>query len=94
MAKCGSPKRKRRKGEHICDCSAYKFPHRFGGGACTGAAVVQATRERNYGAGECSQCVLVDDSDGRVCQVLTGLESVRECPALQDYIRVHEIKFG
>ena len=29
-----------RKGEYTCTCPAYRFPHRFGGGRCSGMWLV------------------------------------------------------
>lgn len=86
-------KRARRRGEHVCDCPAYGFPHRFGGGRCRGTAAVDKVWDANYGAGECATCSQADSTDGPPeCQVLTGRESVNAAPCWQDYVRVHEIK--
>lgn len=81
-------KRKRRDGEVICRCRAYKFPHRMLGGRCDGALFVEQTHERWV---ECKGCMLLDD-DGYSCQVIMGLEPPDMCPALQEFERYEGIK--
>lgn len=87
-------KRKRRTGENVCRCGAYKFPHRFMGGACDGAYVVAETFEKQKWA-DCRDCPLyeVDHERGVIeCQALEGREELRECPALIDVIRHEGVK--
>lgn len=81
--------RKPRKGEHVCRCHAYRFPHRFGGGRCTGYSVVSDYWERHYGSGDCANCLLLDEGE---CQVVNGQEKTRECPVFQEFVQYHEIK--
>lgn len=82
--------RKHRKGEYTCQCSAYRFPHRFGGGKCTGFGVVVGHWETYYGHDEsCSNCNL---NDGMTCQVVQGIEKEDQCPIFQEFIDQEEIK--
>lgn len=84
------PRRKRREGEVHCTCGAYPFTHRQMGGACNGAAFVEACFAEQR---ECRDCPFkVATEDGLQCQVLEGLDSVMHCPALRAYIRYHGIK--
>ena len=85
-------KRKPRKGEFVCKCNAYKFPHRFGGGRCNGFFVVDDYWQGHYGGGECARCNLLCDDGERTCQVVDGQESVTECPVWQDFVQYNEIK--
>ena len=64
-------------------CSAYSFPHRLGGGSCTGAdwANSYLTHEREY----CDCCPLLQEGQ---CQVAQGLESIQECPGYQEHKRM------
>lgn len=67
-----------------CKCSAYDFPHRFGGGKCNGLVIViQAV-----GSDWCRHCLL----NNHGCEVLRGQENPRECPAVQDFAEYHEVK--
>jgi hypothetical protein len=89
------PKRKPRKGEHVCNCYAYRFPHRFGGGNCTGSWIADETWEANYGCGNpCDNCNnLNEDYNGiKYCEVYQGQEEIKECPAYQEFVEYNEIK--
>lgn len=87
------PKRKARHGEHTCHCRAYRFPHRFGGGKCTGIHIAGETWEQCWGGGICSTCnCLRDDHGPKQCDVVNGAESIVECEAYQEFINYHEIK--
>src|SRR5690242_7037254 len=79
-------KRKHRKGEVVCRCGAYGFPHRMMGGACSGGAFVETTREAMR---ECKGCTFDDEGE---CQVVQGRDTTVQCPALQDFIRYHDIR--
>lgn len=83
-------KRKARKGEYTCNCNAYKFPHRFGGGKCTGIIVVQGHWNTYWGSDEtCSNCNL---NNAHNCEVLSGLEKETECTVFQEFIDYEEVK--
>ena len=86
-------KRKRRKGEVVCRCGAYRLPHRALGGNCDGGHVVYETFENNQW-GECRGCNMYVTNDEGVshCQVLEGLDKLVLCPALQEFIRYNEIR--
>lgn len=81
--------RKLRIGEFTCTCSAYSFPHRMGGGKCSGICVVEDTWYKNYGLGICSGCSCHSDF---VCEVVQGQEDVKECRAFEEFINFNEIK--
>lgn len=82
-------KRKPRKGEYVCRCYAYKFPHRFGGGRCKGRNIVEDYWEAHYGTGDCSNCISYEEG---ICQVVDGQEEVTECPVWQEFVSYEEIK--
>lgn len=77
------------KGEYVCTCHAYRYPHRFGGGRCTGVWVVDEAWNKNWGGGDCRHCNLNDEGE---CQVLSGLEPANECPQWQEFVDYNEIK--
>ncbi len=82
-------RRKPRKGEHVCRCPAYRFPHRFGGGKCTGFHVVAQQWYTFFGLGACENCI--SNSDGS-CQIVEGRESEKECPVFQELVDFEEIR--
>lgn len=49
-------RRKPRRGEYICTCGAYRFPHRFGSGRCSGYFIAVEQWESHYGSGDCDLC--------------------------------------
>lgn len=84
-------KRKRRRGEVTCRCGAYHFPHRFSGGRCNGRPL--AVEAVNNGHRECRDCRLYCPGEMEPpCEVAIGQEHPRECPVVQDFCHVHEIK--
>lgn len=87
-------RRKPRKGEHTCRCGAYEFPHRFGGGRCTGVWVAKQQWEKAWGSGECRQCHCCNRNDVvPYCEVVEGQERVTECPVFQDFVQYNEIRY-
>lgn len=85
-------RRKPRKGEYVCSCSAYKFPHKFGAGQCNGFWIVQETWEHNWGGGICQTCNACNRIDGLQCDVYVGSESVKEGECWQEFVNYNEIK--
>lgn len=83
--------RKPRPGEYTCNCDAYKFPHRFGGGKCTREEYATQYWETFQGAGDCFRCKCFNDQE-HYCEVAQGQENASECEALQNLIRLFEIK--
>jgi len=83
-------KRKHRKGEHTCNCTAYNFPHRFGGGKCTGFSIVEAHWSLYYGYHD--SCQACDSFKDGQCDVINGVESFEECEVFQEFINYNEIK--
>lgn len=85
--------RRARKGEHVCHCHAYKFPHRFGGGKCRGFTLVEEYWGSSYGTGLCAECNALSFVDGLpCCQVVDGQEKVTVCPVWQEHILSNEIR--
>lgn len=85
-------KRKARPGEYVCDCSAYRFPHRFGGGKCSGVWLAEGQWARSFGRGRCEHC----NSHNRTgpvpyCEVVEGSEDPGECPVFQEFVESYEI---
>lgn len=86
-------KRKPRKGEHVCTCPAYRFPHRFSGGRCSGFFLVAEQWESHYGSGDCRNCNSLNTTDEiPYCEVYEGSERVQGCPAWQEFVHFNEIK--
>jgi len=84
--------RKRRPGEFICDCRAYKFPHRFGGGHCSGFYLISEQWETFWGSGVCETCNCLNTNEIPYCEVYNGQEGVSECPIWQEFVAYNEIK--
>jgi len=85
--------RRARKGEQVCHCHAYGFPHRFGSGRCHGASLVEEQWEATYGTGLCAECNALAVVDGiSCCQVIEGQEKVVVCPAWQDFVLSNEVR--
>lgn len=82
--------RKKRKGEYVCECSAYKFPHRFGGGRCTGIFLVQNHWSEYWGQSEdCQRC---NSLETHTCAVTDGRERETECAIWQEFVDFNEIR--
>lgn len=85
-------RRKPRKGEFVCRCAAYRFPHRCMGGKCDGGTLVAKTFEQQQW-GDCRDCPMYEQREcDIVCTVLDGRETVWQCPVLVDFIRFEGIK--
>lgn len=84
-------KRKKRKGELVCTCRAYKFPHRMMGGRCAGYAEVEEIWEANYGGGDCRQCNYLQRDMGYYCEVVEGQEPPWECPVFAEKLHRDEV---
>lgn len=82
-----------RKSHVTCTCKAYKFPHRFGGGNCTGAFIAEDTWNSNYGTGVCANCNYINNTD-RIpyCEVVHGVEKINRCPVWQEFVQFNEVK--
>lgn len=88
-----SMSRSPRKGEHVCTCPAYRFPHRFGGGHCSGMWIVVQQWESYYGGGDCRNCNSYNTTEHvPYCEVYEGGESVQECPVWQEFVSFNEIR--
>lgn len=80
--------RKHRKGEYVCNCSAYHFPHRWGGGRCSPFRWVAAYWETYMGGAVCASCHCYAFGE---CQVDVGIEDAAQCAALEDFVLDEEI---
>jgi hypothetical protein len=69
----------RNRNEATCHCSAYPFPHRLGGGVCSGTdwLVSYKTLVRE----ECNYCN--HDNKNLSCDVIEGKEPLSSCPAVE-----------
>lgn len=88
MRSMATRRRKRdRSKEVVCRCPAYRFPHRCGGGRCTGDEWAEAYRIYN---GElCERCNCYQGR-GSMCDVSGGLEGIEHCEGYQEAIRTNE----
>ena len=69
-----------------CRCAAYKFPHRLGGGRCDGSNWCEMY-QIFYGS-DCKNCSI--KSDGQ-CDVVTGRESLTQCPAYEYHMVTEQV---
>lgn len=77
----------RKRHQVTCDCRAYDFPHRFGGGRCNGMSIV----ESNCGGALCISCPAYLGSQGG-CDVLRGTESTDNCEYVIEFCEYNEVK--
>jgi hypothetical protein len=76
--------------EFTCNCGVYRFPHRFGGGACNGRNLV----EKRWESRACGACRnIAYDAQALVpyCQVVEGREGLEECEMLQEFMQRNEV---
>lgn len=78
---------KRKRNQVTCECSAYDFPHRIGGGKCSGAFWCISYNEIENE--ECESCNCFENGE---CQVSTGQESFKEGDCYQFELRSHFLK--
>ena len=83
-------KRKSRKGEIVCSCLAYRFPHRLTSGRCSGLWFVEEFFEGNAW-GSCRSCRYLCLDNGLDCEVVLGLEPAHECPEFSEYLDRNEV---
>ena len=69
-----------------CVCGAYDFPHRLGGGDCSGLSWVASYREIIH---DCDYCNC--DNDGR-CDVVDGSEGIDEAECVINELHSEELK--
>lgn len=69
-----------------CLCSAYKFPHRLGGGRCRGEEWAGSYFE--VIKIECYRCA---ENSLSGCRVASGLESIKLCEGYRDFLH-YQIK--
>lgn len=70
------PKRKKKRGVQLeCTCLAYPFPHRLGGGRCSGEE--WAAHQRMWG--DSRVCITCPENEGHTCAPAEGRESIKYC---------------
>lgn len=72
---------KRRRIQITCLCSAYDFPHRLGGGSCSGTEWAEA-----YHLLITEQCNYCNCLNNGVCEVATGQEDIGNCEGAKDFL--------
>lgn len=75
----------RRKREQVtCLCLAYPFPHRCGGGRCSGSDWAKSYLENEHS--ECKGCLnLINLVE---CEVSNGQEPIKYCPGYREHFRM------
>ena len=63
----------------ICDCGSYNFPHKLGGGRCTGD-----TYAEYYFLHDRSECEYCQCNNDTYCDIVTGQESIRHAACYTD----------
>ena len=77
-----------RKGEFVCNCDVYKFPHRFYGGRCRGDWIPISVWHENYGGGICKTCNMNNDG---FCAVVEDLDESVEGDCFMDFVHYNGI---
>lgn len=75
-------RKRRRHAQITCVCTAYTFPHRLGGGKCSGSEWAASYREVVNTM--CGACNAAYDTYG--CEVADGRESIGECEGYQELL--------
>lgn len=70
----------------VCRCAAYDFPHRFGGGKCSGYWLAFQCFENRL---MCNGCINLHAGG---CDVINETESPKECPMVNDFAIEYELK--
>lgn len=77
----------KRRMQVTCDCCAYEFPHRFGGGKCNGLSIAISKCGGQY----CNSCpAFLWFEYG--CDVIRGTESPDNCEYVIEFKQFNEIK--
>jgi hypothetical protein len=77
--------------EITCNCGAYPYPHRFGGGVCNGRMLAEQWWE-NRACGDCRNISYDSQTFVAYCQVIEGGESLEECEMLQEFMQRNEVR--
>ncbi len=91
-------RRKKRRGEVVCRCIAYRFPHRFSGGRCTGIEICRQAVDSGHR--ECVGCLhfevvdyISEDSMSRSpCAIVNGQENPLACPIVAEFVGYAEAR--
>ena len=77
----------RKRLQVTCLCEAYEFPHRIGGGRCSGSSWAESYMEV---VGEC--CKRCSAWRGPAeCDVADGAEAIKYCEGFQDHLHYQPI---
>jgi hypothetical protein len=72
----------------VCDCGAYRFPHRKFVGRCSKYRFAEYYWNNYFGGGSCEGCnsLNADDPDEPpYCEVVQGQENAKYCAAVQEF---------
>jgi hypothetical protein len=76
------PERKQRRTQVTCYCHSYAFPHRIGGGRCTGA--LWAASYLEVDGAQCARCNA--RCAPNTCEVARGTEEIQVCEGYQEHL--------
>ena len=93
-------RRRKRKLQLTCTCSAYKFPHRLGGGKCRLSnfaeriyhgeeLFITPSGDRPSLVRECNSCMC---NVNYSCEVAEGIESAKYCESIIQLFSFNEVK--
>jgi hypothetical protein len=78
---------------YTCRCRAYRFPHRFGGGKCSGLHLVVEHWDKHWGHDmTCRNCINFDP-ETHSCEVLNGAEPIRTCEIVITFVLDNSINY-
>ncbi len=75
-------KKKRNRQQVTCLCCAYNFPHRIGGGKCSGSYWAESYYEI---IGTCCDTCNCNNEHYKTCDVASGIEDILQCEGYQDH---------
>lgn len=70
----------------VCTCNVYDFPHRYGGGKCDGMQIAVNCFENKT---LCRNCINLSSYG---CDIINGIESPGECPAVHDFNHEYQVR--
>lgn len=70
----------------VCNCPAYDFPHRFGGGSCNGWFLAKECFDNRT---SCYGCELLGPHG---CEVISETSHPLHCPYVADFTNEYQVK--
>lgn len=70
----------------VCWCPSYDFPHRLGGGSCTGYHMAKDCFDN------CKACIGCELIGSYGCEVIAEISEPRHCPYVQNFIAEYQIR--